>query len=394
MERTDTHRRALSGEAAPRPARRRRESLGIIVSSCVLLLGAAPACNAVLGIDDATLCSSGSCDAGVPPFDDGTRLPGADNTSGGSDAGDDATDIDGELGAPGSGPLTPAPGANNGSNPETNPTPGTGASGGDPADDGSDNSGGNNSGNGSAGSGNSGSDNSGSDNPGNGNAGSSNSGPGGGNAGNGNSGSGGSNSGPGGGAPDDDPPPPPSPCAGRASGEAFCDGLTRISCGPGGTVVGTVACPSVDFCSQSSGGGCAACLTGDALCTGASLSVCNAAHTGFDAVACASPAQCNAALGRCDAPACAPNQLRCDGAVLQVCNATLTGFDPIVDCGAPAACNAQTGACNICAPGTRRCVDSGTVGICDSTGQSEVTVDCTPLIESCSAGECELLGGL
>ncbi|HTV21401.1 MAG TPA: hypothetical protein VMG12_22090, partial [Polyangiaceae bacterium] len=375
-------------------ARHERSFVGAIASSLVLLV-ALPACNAVLGIDDATLCSGGGCDGGVPAFEDGANLPGAGRGNANSnDAGDDATDLDSELGAPGM--LTPgsngsAPSSNGSSNPETNPTPGTGASG-------SGNSGSDNSGSGNSGSGNSGSDNSGSnapggsdpgaDNPGGSNpsGGNGNGNSGGGNSGGGNSGGSNGNPGPGGGAPSE-PPPPPSPCAGRASGEAFCDGLTRISCGAGGAVMGSIACPSADLCAQSSTAGCAACLTGAAVCTGASLSVCNAAHTGFDAVACAGPAQCNAALGRCDAPACAPNQLRCDGAALQVCNATLTGFDPIVDCGSPAACNAQTGGCNICTPGTRRCVDSGTVGICDSSGQSEATIDCTPLIESCSAGE-------
>jgi hypothetical protein len=77
---------------------------------------------------------------------------------------------------------------------------------------------------------------------------------------------------------------------------------------------------------------------------------------------------------------------------LQACNATLTGYDLVVDCGSPAACNAQTGACNVCTPGARRCIDSLTAGICDSTGQSEVQVDCALLLQSCVAGECELLG--
>jgi hypothetical protein len=333
---------------------------------CVAL----PACNAVLGIDDATLCSDGQCDGGVPAFSEevASNLPGSEPAAG-ADAG-----VDGEPSPGGGSEIIPpvqgvnTPGASAGSssgaggsgNAEPPPAPG-----------------------GSSGSGTSGSSNSGS-----GNSGSGNSGSGSGNSGSGNSG--GSNSGPGG--ADDDVPPPPSPCEGRAAGSAFCDGATRISCGPGGSVAGSLPCPSVPHCTQSTGTACAVCLSGEASCGGGVLSVCNAAHTGFDTTACAGPSQCNAALARCDAAACSANQLRCDGSLLQVCNATLTGFDLVIDCGSPAACNAQTGACNICTPGTRRCVDGDTVGICDSTGQTETRIGCTPLIESCVAGECELLG--
>ena len=87
----------------------------------------------------------------------------------------------------------------------------------------------------------------------------------------------------------------------------------------------------------------------------------------------------------------APNAVTCAGSVLQVCNATLTGFDPIADCGAPEACNATTGSCNVCAPGTTRCQDSGTVLACDATGQVETPLSCG-LLETCTGGACELLG--
>ncbi len=337
--------------AAPLGSTRRRSSARVVLSSLALVFAALPACNAVLGIDDATLCSDDSCDGGVPAVSEGVapNQPGS-----GQGSGDDAG-VEGASPGSGSETLPPvqgvnAPGATDGSN--------------------SGSSGSSNSGSGSGGSSNGGPTPPPPDPGGNGNG---NSVPG-----NGNSGSGGG---------DDDEPPPPSACDGRAEGSAFCDGATRISCGPGGSVVGSLPCPTVAHCTQSTASACAACLTGEARCTGAILSVCNAAHTGFDTAACAGPAQCNATLASCDAAACAANQLRCEGAVLQVCNATLTGFDPIIDCGSPAACNAQTGACNICAPGTRRCVDSGTVGICDSTGQAETRIDCTPVIESCVAGE-------
>jgi hypothetical protein len=342
--------------AAPLGSRRRRSPVCVALSSLALVLAALPACNAVLGIDDATLCSDGRCDGGVSNLseDVAPNLPGS-GAGNGDDAG--ALSPDGELIPPIQGVNTP--GAGGGSSSNNGGSNDEGAAGAAPAQP-------------EPGSGGS-----------NGSGGSSNSGPGG--SGN----SGGSNSGPGGG---DGDPPPPSACAGRESGSAFCDGVTRISCGPGGTVVGSIPCPTVAHCTESSGPACAACLTGEARCTGAILSVCNAAHDGFDTTACAGPAQCNPTLARCDAAACGPNELRCDGAVLQVCNATLTGFDPVIDCLSPAACNAQTGACNICAPSTRRCVDGDTVGICDSTGQTETRIDCTPLLENCVGGECELLG--
>lgn len=358
-------RSVCSAGAAPPGSTRRRSTARAVVSSLVLAFAALPACNAVLGIDDATLCSDQSCDGGVPAVSEGVapNLPGSGQGNGddGGVGGEAPPISEGETLPPVQGVNTPgaAGGTSSGSGDSSNSGSGSGgSSSGGPTQPPSDPGGSN----GSGGNGNSG--------PGNGN--------------------GNGNSGPGGG--DDDDPPPPSACDGRADGSAFCDGATRISCGPGGSVAGSLPCPTLAHCTQSTASSCAACLTGEARCTGAILSVCNAAHTGFDTAACAGPAQCNATLAACDAAACAANQLRCEGAVLQVCNATLTGFDPVIDCGSPAACNAQTGACNICAPGTRRCVDSGTVGICDSTGQAETRIDCTPVVQSCVAGECELLG--
>jgi len=169
--------------------------------------------------------------------------------------------------------------------------------------------------------------------------------------------------------------------------------VTRISCGAGGAVTGAVECPSAAHCAQGTGGACAVCLAGEATCEGASLIACNATQTALVTTDCGGPTQCNAALARCDAPSCAPNAVQCNGAVLEVCNATLTGFEPVIDCGSPAACNAQTGSCNVCSPGAPRCIDSVTVGICDSTGQVETPISCG-LLEACNAGECVLLGGL
>jgi hypothetical protein len=371
--------------AAPRLVRRKRVLYRVGARALVgtVVLGTALGCNSVLGIDDATLCGGSACDGGVPAFvAEGTQanLPGESAAnppaSGGSDA---AAPIDapgnGELGVPMDVPLTPTE---------------------NPADNsGSGNSG---SGSGSSGEGNgSGDGNSGGGNSGQGN--------GGGNSGN--------DPGDGDGSDDDDdpppvdnpttpppttpppaePPPPPSPCDGRVNGDAFCNGLTRIVCGPGETVTSTLTCLSADHCAQATGPLCAVCLTGEARCDGAALSVCNATHSGFDIQACAGPQFCNVAQASCSAPACQPNEVRCEGAFLQVCNATLTGFDPIADCGVATACNASTASCNICTPGATRCQNLTTLATCDATGQAEVVSGC-PLLQTCDSGDCQLLGGL
>jgi hypothetical protein len=365
-------------ETAPRLVQQKRVMYRVEAGAVLaaVVLGAALGCNAVLGIDDATLCGGRSCDGGLPTSveeDTQANLPGEranPPTPNGSDAAaPPANPLGNEgLGAPADVPLAPS------ENPADNSSAGSG-------------------------SGNSGSGNSGS---GNGN-------------GNGNSGSGNGNSGGGNGNGNDDPPPddapttpppttpppttppppppPPSPCEGRSDGEAFCNGLNRIACGPGGTVTSTLTCPSAEHCAQATGLPCAACLTGEASCNGAALSVCNADQSGFDILACAGPQFCNAAPASCTPPACQPNEVLCDGAFLQICNATLTGFDLIADCGAAAACNASTASCNLCTPGTSRCLDLTTVATCDATGQAEVVSGC-PLFQTCESGDCQLLGGL
>lgn len=189
------------------------------------------------------------------------------------------------------------------------------------------------------------------------------------------------------------PPPPPSPCAGRLEGEAFCTGAVRTSCGAGGAVSSSLPCASEAHCLEGSGGACAVCLTGEARCEGATLLACNATRSGLDTIPCASAAQCNAAAGRCEAPACVPGEARCDGAVLQTCNASLTGFDPVTDCGTPAACNAQTASCILCTPGARRCLDAVTVATCDASGQLELPSSCG-VLEVCLNGVCEGLGAV
>jgi len=360
--------------AAPRRVQQERVMYRVGVGTVIAAvgLGAAFGCNSVLGIGDATLCGGGSCDGGVPTVvTEGTpaSLPAAGNppAPGGVDAAvPPASPLgSGELGTPADVPLAP----------NENPAENSGAG------SGSNNSGaGNGSGNGNSGG-----------NPGNGNA-----------------------SGPGEDDPPPDdapttpppttpppttppptqPPPPPSPCDGRDNGEAFCSGLNRIACGPGGSVTSTLPCSSAEHCAQATGPLCAVCLTGEASCSGAALSVCNATHTAFDIQACAGPQFCNAAQARCTPPACQPNEVRCDGALLQVCNATLTGFDPIADCGVATACNASTASCTLfCTPGTSRCVDLTTVATCDATGQTEVVSGC-PLLQTCESGDCQLLGGL
>jgi hypothetical protein len=319
-------------------------------------------CNAVLGIEEATLCGGVPCDDGAASIESvqPTSPPaagGATTGSGASDAGTPSPPANGELGVPAE--LDPAGSA--------------------PPNADNDDSGNGNSGSGNPGSGNPGSGNPGSGNPGNGNGNSGN--------GNGNSGAGNGNSG-----PSDGMPPaqdPASPCVGR-NGETFCMGSTRVSCGPDGNPSIIFPCPSEAHCTQGTAASCAACLAGEALCEGAVLRVCNAARDGFEDQPCASASQCDPAAGRCVPPTCAPNEARCEGSVLLTCNSTLTGFDSL-ECGSPPGCNPTLARCNFCAPNAARCADDGTVAVCDSSGQSEVLISCG-VAEFCSGGTCRLIG--
>ncbi len=188
-----------------------------------------------------------------------------------------------------------------------------------------------------------------------------------------------------------EPPPPPSPCAGRAAGEAFCSDAARISCGPEGSVASSLVCSSTQHCQQGNGQTCAACLTGDARCEGQVLTVCNAARSGFDSQICGSAALCNAARQRCEpAQQCAPSESRCRGRNLERCNAAGTALEQL-DCGSPQRCNEAAGRCDVCGPGTARCLDSDTVAACDASGATETPIPCG-LLESCSAGACVVLG--
>lgn len=190
---------------------------------------------------------------------------------------------------------------------------------------------------------------------------------------------------------DIEPPPPPSPCQGRAPGEVFCSGTTRISCGSGGSVTQSLTCVSAEHCQQATGEACAVCLASEVRCDDDVLVSCNAARTGFDTQRCPSAALCDAATNRCGVAACSAGQSRCRGARLERCNAAQTGFDSVTECSSTQACNAAAGACEVCSPGTRRCGDGATIAICDASGQSEAFVSCGPL-DGCVGGACVPLG--
>jgi hypothetical protein len=351
-------------------------------------------CNAVLGIEDASLrsCDGVSCDAGVYSLqtDAGPSTvpaPGAGNlgtgggNSGGANSGGSNSDGSGTEPPAGGSAPTPAPS-------ETNPDPSLDPGSSDPDD---------NSGNGSGSQG----DGNGQQNPGGEQGPGGQQGPGGG-QGQGGQGQGGQ--GQGGSPPDDgeepapgdeepDPAPPPSPCQGRAPGEAFCTGAVRTVCAANGVVDTTFPCASAAHCTQSTGAECAVCLDTDVRCDEGVLLACNAAHTSLDAQACGSPALCDAIGRRCLEPSCTPNQARCDGSVLSVCNATQTALEPVGDCGLPELCNEPAARCNTCVPGVARCVDGNTIAVCDTSGQAELQRDCA-LLEACVINECILLGGV
>src|SRR5689334_20508354 len=99
MSSSDPQASSASPAGAPLGSRPRRSPARVVLSSLAVSLAAVslaalPACNAVLGIDDATLCSEGSCDGGVPAFsaEVAPNLPGRGN---GADAGDDGDAIPG-----------------------------------------------------------------------------------------------------------------------------------------------------------------------------------------------------------------------------------------------------------------------------------------------------------
>lgn len=374
----------------------------------------ASACNAVLGIEDAQLtCGGVPCDAGPPGVSaDGGVWPGVGEGRG-ADGGVNGEGAPSEPTMMGNLPLAP---------------PGTEGNGAAPAGGGNIQSGSEDDDNSGSGQGNSGDGNSGDDNSGSGNSGSGNSGNtnGSGNSGNdsngnGNSGNGSAGSGSGGGAsapppaqmpppetpppatpppatpppaetpPPATPPPPPSPCDGLAAGTSFCIGSVRTTCGPSGTIAGSVNCPSPLLCTESTTTACAACLGGEARCEGGLLLTCNAARTAFTTTDCGSASLCDAVNLSCAAPACSPNQSRCQGATLERCNATLTGFEPVLECGSEQLCDATAGRCNNCTPNATRCVDLTTVAVCDPTGQTEIQSTCSGLTV-CTGGECLGLG--
>jgi hypothetical protein len=301
------------------------------LTALVPVLGLA-ACNAVLGIEEATLpCAGAPCDAGsyelqaddgglgraVATVDRGATSPGRSPLA---DAGPDATSTFSEVG--GSLPLVPNGSGNQGSG---NQEAGSGAGIPTPTP-----------------------------------------------------------------TPIPTPPPPPSPCAGRPAGEVFCSAAMRTSCGQNGSVAGTLSCASAAHCQQSTGSECAACLASDVRCDGSVLLSCNATRSGFDALPCASPPLCDAVGGRCLVPACAPSQSQCNGAGLERCTPDSTAFALAETCGSPQLCNAQAGRCNACVPGTSRCADDATQATCDSSGQAEVLAFCS-VIETCVSGRCQVV---
>src|SRR6187401_3225228 len=81
--------RAPSGYPAGAAPRASRCRVSVALSSLALAFAALPACNAVLGIDDATLCDDGSCDGGLPAYSErvSPNLPGIGRGNGADDAG-------------------------------------------------------------------------------------------------------------------------------------------------------------------------------------------------------------------------------------------------------------------------------------------------------------------
>lgn len=178
-------------------------------------------------------------------------------------------------------------------------------------------------------------------------------------------------------------------CRGREPGAAFCDGATRITCGPDLVTATRVECPSVQHCTLATGPECAACLPNEFACDGNTLERCNAALTGFEEVDFCDEEPCNAEAGACTAFACAePGERRCSGDRLEECNADRSGFELVEQCD-PGLCDPVDLECDACVAESATCDDETTRAVCSDDGQALSTIDCGASTPVCTgAGIC------
>ena len=181
----------------------------------------------------------------------------------------------------------------------------------------------------------------------------------------------------------------PDECRGRTPGMAFCEGLTRVVCGPDLVTVERVDCDTIQHCTLATGPDCAACLPNQHQCSGDELEVCNDANTGFEFVETCTDEPCNAQAGACTTLACLTvGARRCMGDRLEECNASRDGFDLVETC-EPGLCDPVDLVCDVCIPGELACADSDTQRECDEDGQDHTDTACPTSTPLCTgAGQC------
>jgi len=177
-------------------------------------------------------------------------------------------------------------------------------------------------------------------------------------------------------------------CIGRSPGETYCDGATRITCGPDLLDGKASTCASAEHCKQGTGDKCAMCLDGAFRCKGPVLETCAPDRLDYVTKAtCATEALCVDAYGKCLPPVCALDEYRCDLDTLQKCRPTRNDWDTVKIC-PKGMCDAAAMGCRECVPGSKDCAAGETPRLCDSTGHWSSSTPCAGTTPLCKAGVC------
>lgn len=133
------------------------------------------------------------------------------------------------------------------------------------------------------------------------------------------------------------------------------------------------------------------CTPGQKLCDHDSVYLC--AENGTDTTlykACQSYEFCDSASGSCKTRICTPGLPGCYGTVKTLCKADGSGYDPSsVDCAdSGKACDNGSCVTKVCKASSTTCVDSSTVGYCNSSGSAIYSTYPCYQGSHCSAGSC------
>jgi len=155
----------------------------------------------------------------------------------------------------------------------------------------------------------------------------------------------------------------------------------RSHCSPTGLCV---ECTADAHCGDGrcTGGLCAAatCTPSEAHCNGNTLLTCNLAGDGWDTLVC----EAGCADGQCTG--CTAGERVCNGNVVLQCRGDGSGYDPNQICQADQQC--VNGLCMTCAPGAKRCSETGQAEVCSATGAWTVAEDCAGQGLNCLQGAC------